>query len=92
MARIYPGSTLTLTQSVTVGGVLTDAAQITFKWKMGLYGSETSVTPTHTGTGTYSVSITPTSSGDLYWRWDTDGTLDMAQEGVTNIAPTQFTI
>jgi hypothetical protein len=92
MARIYAGTTITLSVNVTVSDVLTDAPQVYFKWKMGLYGTETSVTPTHDGTGLYEVSITPLEGGDLYYRWDTEGTLDVAQEGVLNIAGTQFTL
>lgn len=92
MPRYFAGTTITITQVVRVDGVATDASAIYFKWKMGLYGSETSVTPTRDGTGTYHVDITPTEGGDLYYRWDTEGDLDTAQEGVINIADTQFTL
>lgn len=92
MARFHAGSTITLTQSVRVDDVLTDAAAIRFFWKEGLYGAQAEVAPTRTATGTYEVSITPTIGGDLYYRWDTEGALDTAQEGVISVAPSQFTL
>jgi 6-phosphogluconolactonase (cycloisomerase 2 family) len=92
MPRYYAGTTITLSQAVRVSEVLTDASDITFMWKVGKYGTEATVTPTHDGTGLYSVSITPDRGGDLYYRWDTEGDLDTAAEGVINIAPTQFSI
>ncbi len=91
-SRIYPGTTITLTNRVYVGTSLTDAANITFTWKMGLYGCPQSVTPTKTATGTYEVSITPIVGGNLYYRWDTEGNLDTAAEGVLSIADSQFEI
>lgn len=92
MPRYYAGTTITLTNAVRVAEVLTDASAITFMWKIGLYGTEHTETPTRVSTGTYEVDLTPDKGGDLYWRWDTEGALDTAQEGVINIAPTQFTI
>jgi hypothetical protein len=91
-ARLYPGTTITLTNRVYVGDTLTDAADIAFTWKMGLYGRPTSVTPTRTDTGTYEVEITPLEGGNLYYRWDTEGELDTAAEGVLSIADSQFEI
>jgi hypothetical protein len=88
--RYFPGTLITLQQAVRVADVLTDAAQISFKWKEGLYGSETTVTPTRLSVGLYSVSIIPTKGSNLYYRWDTDGVLDVAQEGILNIADSQF--
>lgn len=92
MPRYYAGTTITLSQSVRVSDVLTDAADIYFKWKMGLRGTENTETPEHISTGSYEVEITPDQGGDLYYRWDTEGTLDVAQEGVINIKDTQFTL
>lgn len=88
--RRHAGSTITLGLSVYVDGTLTDASAITFQWRMGLYGDQTSVTPTRTGTGVYSVAITPEEGGDLYFRWDTGGALDVAQEGALSIAGSRF--
>lgn len=88
--RYYAGSTIALQQTVTVGGVLTDAPQITFKWKIGRLGTEATVVPTRVSVGLYTVSITPTAGGDLYYRWDTDGVLDTAQEGILAVAATNF--
>lgn len=91
--RIYAGSTITLQTIVTVGGTPTDASTITFKWKEGgARGAEQSATPTRTGTGTYTVTITPTKPGHLYYRWDTEGALDYAEEGALSIADSQFKI
>lgn len=78
--------------TVRLNGVLSDTPQITFTYKIGKYGTETKVTPTNVGTGTYVVEITPTESGHLTYRWDTDGDLDVAQEGVVNIKESAFTI
>jgi hypothetical protein len=91
-ARIYPGTTITLTNAVRVADVLTDAAEITFQWRMGLTGTITSVTPTRTALGTYEASITPLTGGNLYYRWDTEGDLDTAAEGILSIANSQFDI
>jgi hypothetical protein len=91
-ARIYPGTTITLTNVVRVGSTPTDAADIAFQWKMGLNGTVTSVTPTRTALGTYEVNITPLEGGNLYYRWDTEGELDTAAEGVLSIADSQFEI
>lgn len=92
MPRYYAGMTLTFNQTVRVADVLTDADDIYFKWKIGKRGIEHTETPTHDSTGTYSVSITPTEGGDLFYRWDTEGDLDVAAEGVLNIAASQFTL
>lgn len=92
MARYYAGSTITLQQVVTVHDVLTDEPAIGFTWKMGLYGTENSVVPTHASTGVYTVAIVPPYGGDLYFRWDTttNGVLDTAQEGALAIADSKF--
>ncbi len=92
VGRRYAGSTIRLTASVYVDDVLTDASAITFKWKMGLYGCENSVTPTHSGPGVYYVDVEPEEGGDLFYRWDTDGALDVAAEGALNIAEPRFAI
>ena len=91
-SRIYPGTTVTLTTNVTQAGALTDAAAITFKWRHGNRGVETSITPTNTGTGVYTVSFIPLKTGNVYYRWDTEGTLNTAKEGTLAIADTQFRV
>lgn len=90
MTRYYPGSSITYSVPVTVGGVLTNEADTVFKWKIGRCGDEATVTPTHPSTGLYTVTIVPLESGCLFWRWDTDGTIDQAKEGHTIIEETQF--
>ena len=106
--RRFPGSTITFGLSIYVDEVLTDASAVAFTWRMGgpvspheslaqfLAGSgntsQTSVTPTHDGTGLYSAEVTPETGGNLYWRWDTEGALDTAREGVISIAETQFSL
>lgn len=90
LMRLYAGSTFTLQQVVTVAGVLTDAPQITFLWKEGLYGTENTITPTRASLGTYTVTFTPSVGGDLYYRWDTNGVLDVAQEGILSVKPSNF--
>ena len=91
-SRIYPGTTVTLTNMVKVSGALTDAAAITFTWRQGRRGAEKSITPTNTATGTYEVSFTPLKGGNVYYRWDTEGTLNTAKEGTLAIADTAFTV
>jgi hypothetical protein len=83
MSRYYPGATVTVTTEVRdSAGVLTDAADITMVWKRGLYGTETSETPTNTGTGLYSASFVPEAGGNHYVRWDTGKrTFHAAREG-----------
>ena len=88
--RIYPGSTVTLQTVVTVSGAATDASAITIKWRIGRKGSVTTLTPTRSATGTYSVTITPTKAGNLHYRWDTEGALDYSEEGTLLVADTQF--
>lgn len=90
--RIYPGATITLPTVVKVSGVDTDAAGIIFKWKEGAFGEDKSITPTRTATGTYEVSITPSRSGNIYFRWDTEGALDSVEEGVLSVARSRFRV
>lgn len=92
MPRYFPGMLVTLKVNVTVSDTLTDAPSVYFKYKEGLYGTENTLSPTHDGTGIYEVSFIPQQGGDVYYRWDTDGSLDTAQEGILNVAPTNFTI
>jgi hypothetical protein len=93
MARITTGETFTVITNVVdkTTGNLTNAPQITLKHKTGSHGNETVVTPTNVSTGVYSASITPTESGNLHYRWDTDGIYDVAKEGVVNVAESAFT-
>lgn len=91
-ARIYPGTTITLTNAVRVADVLTDAAAITFQWRMGLTGTITSIAPTRLSTGLYEVSVTPLEGGNLYYRWDTEGDLDTAGEQTLSIQDSNFDI
>lgn len=90
--RIYPGTTVTLQTQVTAGGALTNSASITFKWKHSNFGEEKSITPTNTATGTYQVQITPTRSGNVYYRWDTEGTLNTSKDGVLSVARSPFKV
>lgn len=91
-SRIYPSTTVTLTTNVTVGGALTDSAAITFKWRQGNRGAEKSITPTNSSTGVYTVSFIPLKAGHVYYRWDTEGTLNTAKEGTLAIADSQFKV
>ena len=90
-ARVYPGSTITLQTVFTVGGTPANAPAIVFKWNIGTNGIKT-ITPTNTGTGTYTATITlPTDqSGMLRYRWDTEESVDFAEEGVILVEPTSF--
>jgi len=92
MSRITTGETFTVITNVVdkTTGNLTNAPQITLKWKMGSHGQETIVTPTNVSTGVYSASITTTQSGNLHYRWDTDGTYDVAKEGFVRVARSAF--
>lgn len=92
MPRYVAGTTITLHQEVTVHDVDTATPEITFKWKMGRDGVEATITPTLISTGVYEVTVTPLTGGDLYYRWDTEGTLDTAQEGRLSIKESAFTL
>jgi hypothetical protein len=84
------GSTQEFSTEVRNNGILADAADITFRYKYGMYGTETIVTPLRASTGNYYTPVTFTESGNLYYRWDTDGAFDVAKEGVVNIAGSVF--
>lgn len=90
MAHWHVGETRTLTAYFAIGNTATDTPQITFKYKIGKFGTETTKTPTHDGTGNYSVIVTPDTSGKFYARWDTDGTYDTVNEPVYFIKPSEF--
>jgi hypothetical protein len=95
MARIHIGETFTLTTRVVdkATGLLADADDLTLRYiPGGKYGTEVTATPTRNSIGAYSAEITPTLSGNLYYRWDTDGDYDVATEGVINVAQSVFTV
>ena len=94
MARIHIGETFTLTTTVTdrATNLLADADDLTLIWKVGRLGDETIETPTRNSIGNYSVEIEPTESGNLYFRWDTDGAYNVATEGVISVAESVFTV
>lgn len=91
MPRYEVGEKITVTTVVVdrTTNLPTDAADITCKYVIQPYGVLTSVTPEHTATGTYSVTIVPDIPGTLYVSWDTDGTYDVADEFVLNIKDRQ---
>jgi hypothetical protein len=92
MTRYYPGTKVPFNVEVTTtNGDLVDAPDITFVWKIGLYGEEHTETPIHTGTGTYAVTIIPDRSGQLYAHWDTNTGLDVAAEPKAMIRRSAFT-
>lgn len=91
-SRLFPGTTFYLYNYVRVNDVLTDVADITFQWKMGLTGAPEFITPERTTTGTYRVAVKPLKGGNLYYRWDTEGELDTAGEQTLSIADSQFEI
>lgn len=93
MARIHIGETFKLQTNVVdrANSNLTDAPNLTLRYKTTSRGEETTLTPIRISVGLYSVAITPTISGNLYYRWDTDGTFDVAKEGVINVARSVFT-
>ncbi len=90
MPRIYPNQSVVLKTRVYIGGVLADAPEITLQVKCGRHGVELQVTPTKTDTGTYEGAVIPTGSGNHYYRWDTDGAADIADEGIFNVAESAF--
>lgn len=93
MARLKAGQTITLTLSVTDdNGDAEDADTLTFKWKEGLYGCVEEETPTKTGTGAYSVEITPEVGGNVHYVWigtDADGDA-ICEENVLSVKPSNF--
>ena len=90
MTRYFPNSKVPFTTEFRNNGVLTDVPQITFTWKVTSRGLETTVTPTHPSTGVYAVVVVPSQAGNLYARWDTEGTFDVVAEPVINIKESAF--
>jgi hypothetical protein len=95
--RKYVGMTLTYRIEVEEieavqdpGPDFIDTPEIAFKWQIGWCGLPHTVTPTRISEGHYEVSITPTESGTLFWRWDTDGETDAVKEGHDIILPSAF--
>jgi hypothetical protein len=91
MPRYFPNMKMGFAATVRFNGELSNAPQITFIYKVGKHGTETTITPTNVGIGTYVVELVPNGSGHLSYRWDTDGDLDVAQEGIVNIKESAFT-
>ena len=90
MSRWNIGETKTLIATFYIGNDQEEAPQINFKYKIGSQSPETSIIATHEGLGVYSVKITPETSGNLFYRWDTEGTYDVVKEGIINVAPSVF--
>lgn len=95
--RKYVGMTLTYRVEVEEpdvepdpGSDLIDTPEIVFKWQIGWCGIQHTVTPTRISQGLYEVSITPTESGTLFWRWDTEGETDTVKEGHDIILASAF--
>ena len=91
MGHWHVGETKTLQTEFMVGKTDVDTPAITFKYKIGKFGSEKTITPTHNGTGIYTAAVTPDTSGYLYARWDTDGTYDAVIEPTYFIKESPFT-
>ncbi len=95
MARIEIGETFTVNTLVIdrATGLLADADDLELKYMQGgKHGTAVTLVPTRNSIGDYSAQITPTLSGNLYYRWDTDGDYDVATEGVVNVAQSVFTV
>jgi hypothetical protein len=92
MARIGYGETFEANTLVTDRdtGNLADAADLTFQYKYGASGTITSVVPTRNSIGNYSVSITTTQVGPLHFRWDTEGSYDVADEQTITVRRSPF--
>ena len=92
MAQFFPGASLTLTTTVTDNGNLVDADTLAFFYRIGVCGRETALTPTRDSLGTYSVTflVPKEESGQLHYRWDADGTYDVAREGRITIRRSAF--
>lgn len=92
MARLKAGQGIIFTLSVTDdNGDAEDADSLFFEWKEGLYGEVNTETPTHVGTGSYSVSITPEVGGNVYYAWrGMQGDDPICEEGVRSVKPSAF--
>ena len=92
-SRITRGTTITLNNEVYVGDplTLTNATTAEFWWRMGNVGCWTGETPSHTGTGLYSVEVEPMRGGNLNYRWRflVNGKYSTT-EGVVSVAGDQF--
>jgi len=76
VSKHQKGETLVIRTSVkNASGVLEDPDEITFKYKMGLNGDETSLTPQNISTGIYEVETVTNEAGNFYGVWtSTTGT------------------
>jgi hypothetical protein len=90
MPRFYPHSKIGFTAQIKVDLQSTDTPQIHFIYKITNRGEEKTLTPTRLGLGLYFIELVPGEAGNLFFRWDTEGSLDTAKEGVINIAPSAF--
>lgn len=84
MSRPIVGQTQSFATEVRLNGELTDSPDIKFLYKIAggdpACEATREITPTHIGLGTYAVTVVNYQAGTFYPRWDTDGTLDIAQE------------
>lgn len=89
--RWHVGQTRTLSTTVTNNGAVTDATDISFRYKIGRDGAEKVLAPSRADLGVYYVEITPDKAGLLFCRWDTDGDLDVVDEPIYHVRESAFT-
>jgi hypothetical protein len=89
MTKYWPNTQITYRTTVKNNGVLAGPTTITFQYKIGRWGTWTSVTPATISTGIYTASVTPTYGGPLYWQWRTTGPA-VQEEGMTLIECSEF--
>ena len=89
MTRYWPNTQITFQTTVKNNGVLATPTTISFQYKICRWGQWLSATPSALSTGIYTVSVTPTYGGPLYWKWQTTGPA-VQEEGMNMIEGSQF--
>jgi hypothetical protein len=90
MTHWHVGETRILTARFELGNTPTDAAAINLRYKIGTNTTETVVPVTRDAAGNYSAKVTPTESGNMFVRWDSDGTYDVVEEPIYHIKESKF--
>ena len=72
----YVGDQITLTGAFTnANGAATDPTSVTFVYRVGRDGTDTTLEPTNPAVGSYQVQVTPDRPGNLYGYFLGSGSL-----------------
>lgn len=83
--------------TLDVNGNPVDTPSLKFIWQLGETqdgAQPVTITPTFISTGMYQVVfiVTDRRGGVVYYRWDTDGDIDVAKEGRLYVKPSVFDV